>query len=118
MTIRRGVRQVQVISALVEHRIEQATGEPVDAPLASTLAASLYAEPKRVPRLAGRRRRFGGIVWRLALRGAIGLDTGPKAMRALESAERLDGAAQAELWANRERHRPAGNAAPLLTLRS
>ena len=90
----------------------------MDAPLASTLAASPYAEPKRVPLLAGRRRRFGGNVWRLALRGANGLDTGPNAMRALESAERLDGAAQAELWANRERHRPAGNAAPLLTLRS
>jgi hypothetical protein len=107
-----GVRDVQVISRLVEDRIEHATGEPVDAALASALAASLYAEPKRVPRLAGRRRRFGGIVWRLALH------TGPLAMRALESAERLDGAAQAELWANREQHRPAGNAAPLLTLRS
>jgi hypothetical protein len=90
----------------------------VDAALASTLAASLYAEPSGSHPLAGRRWRFGGIVWRLALRGAIGLDTGPHAMRALESAERLDGAAQAELWANREQHRPAGNAAPLLTRRS
>jgi hypothetical protein len=36
----------------------------------------------------------------------------------LESAERLDGTAQVELWANREQHRPAGNAAPWLTLPS
>jgi hypothetical protein len=35
----------------------------------------------------------------LALRGAIGRDTGSAAHRALDAAERLDAAAQAARWA-------------------
>ena len=98
MAIRRGVRELQVIGALVEHRIEQATGEPADAALASALAISLYLEPKREPQPSTSRRRVGRIAVRLGLRGAFGRDTGHAAALALDAAERIDGAAQAARW--------------------
>jgi hypothetical protein len=98
MTIRRGVRELQVISALVEQRLEQATGEPADAALASALAVSLYLEPKHEPQPSRSRRRVGRIALRLALRGVFGRDTGHAAALALDAAERIDGAAQAARW--------------------
>jgi hypothetical protein len=101
MAVRRGVREVQVIGALVDHRIEEATGRPADPKLASALAVSLYHDPKREPSPVGSRGRLGRVAARLAVRGAFGRDTGDAAARALDAAERVDGASQAARWASR-----------------
>jgi hypothetical protein len=99
MTVRRGVRELQVIAALIEHRIEQATGERADPDLVKALAVAVYRSPKYEPaptREAGV--RLAPLAARWALRGAIGRDTGSAASRALEAADRLDAAAQAGRW--------------------
>jgi hypothetical protein len=98
MTIRRGVRELQVIAALIEHRIEQATGERADPALVKALAVAVYRDPKHVPEPSRDGLRLAPLGLRWALRGAIGRDTGSAASRALDAAERLDGAAQAARW--------------------
>ena len=98
MTVRRGIRELQVIAALIEHRIEQATGERADPDLVKALALAVYRNPKYEPAPSHDGLRFAPIAARLALRGAIGRDTGSAATRALDAADRLDAAAQASRW--------------------
>jgi hypothetical protein len=98
MTVRRGVRELQVVAALLEHRIEQATGEPADPALVRALAAALYLDPKRVPEPRRGSVRLAPLGRRWAWRGALGRDTGAAAERALEAAERLDVADQVARW--------------------
>src|SRR3954469_14985289 len=45
--VRTGVRELQVLSSLVAHRVEQATGAPADPLLVKKLAIELYLDPKR-----------------------------------------------------------------------
>jgi hypothetical protein len=52
VAVRTGVRELQVLSSLVAHRLEQAEGVPRDAALVKKLAIDLYLAPKRTPRLA------------------------------------------------------------------
>jgi hypothetical protein len=47
LAVRTGVREIQVLSSLVAHRIEQATGAPADAWLVEKVAVDLYLDPKR-----------------------------------------------------------------------
>jgi hypothetical protein len=98
MTVRRGVRELQVVAALLEYRIEEATGEPADSALVKALAAALYLDPKRVPEPSRGSLHLAPLGRRWAWRGALGRDTGAAADRALEAAERLDVAAQAARW--------------------
>jgi hypothetical protein len=99
MTIRRGFRELQVLAALVEHQIEQATGEPADAALVKAIAVALYLDPKHQPQPAPGGLRLARLTGRWALQGALGRETGRAAAWALHAAERLDGAAQATRWA-------------------
>ena len=89
-TIRRGVRELQVLGALIAQRIEALTGGPADPSLVKKLAVELYLAPKRPPDLSDRRLRLQRLVRRWSFRGAIGRDTGTAATKALEAAERLD----------------------------
>jgi hypothetical protein len=98
MTVRRGVRELQVVAALLEYRIEEATGEPADSALVKALAAALYLDPKRVPEPSRGSLHLAPLGRRWAWRGALGRDTGAAADRALEAAERLDVAAQVARW--------------------
>jgi hypothetical protein len=97
MTARRGLRELQVVAALVDHRIEAGTGELADPDLVRAVAVALYLDPLLAPAPAPGRLRLGRVGRRWAVRGVLGLDTGGAA-RALAAAERLDGAAQAARW--------------------
>ena len=106
LTIRRGVRELQVLASLIDHRIEQATGEPADPALVNALTVALYLDPKHVPRPSPGGLRLAPLGRRWVVCGALGRDTGVAVARALDAAERLDGAAQAARW-SRLAARPA-----------
>jgi hypothetical protein len=99
LTVRTGVREVQVLGALLAHRIEQATGQPANPVLVKKLAVDLYAAPKEPPDLSNRRLRLGRLLRRWVFRGVIGRETGKAATKALEAAERLEMRPLAERWA-------------------
>jgi hypothetical protein len=98
LTVRAGVREVQVLGSLVAHRLEQATGRPADPALVKKLTLELYLAPKRVPDVSDRRLRPGRLVRRWIFRGAFGRETRKDAGRALDQAERLDVRALAARW--------------------
>jgi hypothetical protein len=98
LTVRAGVREVQVLGSLVAHRLEQATGRPADPALVKKLTLELYLAPKRVPDVSDRRLRPGRLVRRWIFRGAFGRETRKDASRALDQAERLDVAGLASHW--------------------
>lgn len=90
LTVRAGVREVQVLGSLVAYRLEQATGRPADPALVEKLTIELYLAPKKTPDLSDRRLRAGRLVRRWIFRGAFGRETRKNAGRALDRAERLD----------------------------
>ena len=79
MTVRRGVRELQVIAALIEHRIEQATGERADPGPRQGAGAGGLSQSEVRARSRARRRPLASLAARRALRGAIGRDTGSAA---------------------------------------
>jgi hypothetical protein len=98
LTVRAGVREVQVLGSLLAHRLEQATGQPADPALVKKLTIELYLAPKKAPTLSDRRLRAGRLVRRWIFRGAFGRETRKDAGRALDHAERLDVAGLAAQW--------------------
>lgn len=101
LTVRTGVREVQVLGSLVAHRLEQVTGRPPDAALVKKLTIELYLAPKKTPDLSDRRLRPGRLVRRWIFRGAFGRETRKDASRALDHAERLDLRPLAARWTGR-----------------
>ena len=99
LTLHTGVREVQVLGALLAHRIEEATGQPADPALVKKLTVELYLAPKRVPELSDSRLRLHRLIRRWFFRGAIGRKTGKAATKALEAAERLDVGLLIARWA-------------------
>lgn len=100
-SVRAGVRELQVLAALVAHRLEQASGIPADPALVKKLAVDLYLAPKRAPDLTSDRLRLVRLTRRWVLSGAFGRDTSKHARRALDAAERLDAHATYATWASR-----------------
>ena len=49
LTVRTGVRELQVLASLVAYRLEQTTGTPSDPRLVKKIAIDLYLNPKRAP---------------------------------------------------------------------
>ncbi len=90
LAVRAGLREVQVVGALVAHRIEQATGQAADPALVKKLAVELYLAPARPPDLSNRRLRLDRLMRRWVTRGAVGRGTGADTTKALAAAERLD----------------------------
>jgi hypothetical protein len=99
LTYRAGVREVQVLGALIAHRIEEATGQPADPALVKKLAVELYLAPRKRPDLSDRRLRLRRLLRRWMFRGALGRETGNAATKALDAAERLDVRWAADRWA-------------------
>jgi hypothetical protein len=97
IAVRSGARELQVIGALVAHRLEQATGSPADPVLVKKVAIDLYLAPNR-PVLRDDRLRLLRLTRRWLFTGAFGRTTTKRAVKALDSAERLDAAALAEHW--------------------
>jgi hypothetical protein len=90
LTVRTGVRELQVLASLVAYRLEQATGVPSDPRLVKKVAIDLYLDPKRVPDVTDDRLRLVRLTRKWVLLGAFGRKTSKRAHRALDAAERLD----------------------------
>jgi hypothetical protein len=101
IAVRTGVREIQVLSSLVAHRIEQATGAPADPRLVEKVAVDLYLDPKRKPDLTDDRVRFVRLTRKWVLLGAFGRKTSRRAGKALDAAEKLDGEDLAARWSAR-----------------
>jgi hypothetical protein len=91
IAVRTGVREIQVLSSLVAHRIEEATGQPADPRTVEKVAVDLYLNPKRKPDLSDDRLRLVRLTRKWVLIGAFGRTTSKRAGKALEAAEKLDG---------------------------
>ena len=104
IAVRTGVREIQVLSSLVAHRIEEATGAPADPRLVEKVAIDLYLAPKRKPDLTDDRLRLVRLTRKWVLLGAFGRSTSKRAGKALDAAEGLDGGDLAARW-NPSRHR-------------
>ena len=98
IAVRTGIRELQLIGSLVAYRLEQATGAPADPALVKKLAIDLYLNPKRATDLADDRLRLVRLTRKWLLLGAFGRSTSKRATKALEAAERLDGADVAARW--------------------
>ncbi len=101
LAVRNGVRELQVLAALLAYRLEQAAGAPADPALVKRLAVGLYLDPKRAPGLDGERLRLGRLTRRWLWRGAFGHDTEKHARRALDAAGKLDVDAVLAAWGAR-----------------
>ena len=103
-----GVRELRTLASLVAHRLEQATGEPSDPALVKKLAIDLYLHPKGTLRLEDDRLRLVRLTRKWVSSGVFGRKTSKRAERALDAAERLDGAALSARWAELHRKSDAG----------
>jgi hypothetical protein len=105
IAVRTGVREIQVLSSLVAHRLEQATGAPADPALVRKVAIDLYLHPKRKLVLNDDKLHLVRLTRKWVLNGMIGRNTTKRANRALAAAERLDPATLAESWEPLRRRR-------------
>jgi hypothetical protein len=96
VTVRNGVRELQVLAALLAHRFEQETGSPPDPTLLRKLTLELYLRPRRAPDVSDLGLPLARLARRWILSGVLGRNTRKKTERALDAAERLDLAAVAE----------------------
>ena len=90
IAVRTGVRELQVLAALVAHRLEAANGGPADPALVKRLAVDLYLDPKSAPDLRGDRLRLVRVTRKWILSGAFGRKTSKQATKALAAAEKID----------------------------
>jgi hypothetical protein len=90
LTVRTGVRELQVLASLVAHRLEEATGAPSDPRLVKKIAIDLYLNPKRAPDPTDDRLHVIRLTRKWLLLGAFGRKTSKRAARALDAAEKLD----------------------------
>jgi len=98
IAVRSGVKEIQALSSLIAHRLEQATGAPADPALVKKLAVDLYLHPRRTPNLNNDRLRIVRLTRKWLLGGAFGRKTERRASRAFEAAERIEAAALAAEW--------------------
>ena len=105
VAVRTGVREIQVISSLLAHRIEEETGAPADPALVKKLAVDLYLHPRRKLDLRDDKLRLVRLSRKWALGGVFGRTTEKRAGKALTAAERLDSKAVAARWAEIRRSR-------------
>lgn len=84
-----GVKELQILSALIATRLRQAGYEP-DPPLVKRLAIELYTHPNRHPTLESVPASITGVLARWTVAGAFGRNTSKQARKAFVAAERLD----------------------------
>ena len=107
ITVRTGARELQVISALVAHRLEQA-GRPNDPALVKRLTLDLYLNPRRAPDPGDGKLPLVRLTRKWVLNGAFGRKTSNRGPRALDAAEKLDAAALSDRWESTRRVSPGG----------
>jgi hypothetical protein len=98
MAVRTGVRELQLLSALVAYRLEQGTGAPADPALVKKVSIDLYLKPKRAPDLSDDKLRLVRLTRKWVIGGAFGRSTAKRATKAFEAAEQLDGKSVAQEW--------------------
>lgn len=101
IAVRTGVREIQVLSSLVAHRLEQATGKPADPALVKKVTLDLYLHPKRKVRPVDDKLHLVRLTRKWVLGGIFGRETAKRTNRALAAAERLDPASLAASWDSR-----------------
>jgi hypothetical protein len=97
VTVRAGVRELQVLAALLAHRFEQDTGAPPEPALLQKLTLELYLFPRKTPDVSDLRLPLVRLARRWIISGALGRDTRGKTEKALDMAEHLDLATLAAL---------------------
>ena len=105
VAVRGGVREIQVISSLLAHHIEEETGAPADPELVKKLAVDLYLHPKRKVELRDDKLHLVRLSRKWALGGVFRRSTEKRAAKALTAAERLDTKAVAARWTEIRRSR-------------
>jgi hypothetical protein len=90
VTVRTGVRELQVLAALLAHRFEEETGGQPDAALLQKLTLELYLRPRRTPNVSDLSLPLARLVRGWIFSGALGRNTHGKTDKALDAAERLD----------------------------
>ena len=90
VTVRNGVRELQVLAALLTHRFEHETGSPPDPALIRKLTLELYLKPRRAPDYADLGLPLARLARRWIVSGALGRNTRKKIEKALDAAEHLD----------------------------
>jgi hypothetical protein len=90
VTVKAGVRELQVLAALLVHRFEQDTGAPPEPMLLQKLTLELYLSPRKTPDVSDLRLPIVRLARRWTISGALGRDTRGKTGKALEKAEHLD----------------------------
>ena len=98
LTVRTGVRELQVLASLVAYRLERATGAPSDPRLVKKVAIDLYLNPQRAPDPTESQLRLVRLARKWVLLGAFGRNTSTRAGRALDAAEKLDAKELAARW--------------------
>lgn len=90
VTVRNGVRELQVLAALLTHRFEQEAGAAPDPALLQKLTLELYLKPRRAPDASDLGLPLAKLARRWIVSGAFGRNTRGKTEKALDAAERLD----------------------------
>src|SRR5580765_2995889 len=107
IAVRSGVKEIQALSSLISHRLEQASGAPADPALVKKLAVDLYLHPRRTPSLHDGRLHMVRLTRKWLLLGVFGRKTQRRASRAFDAAERVDAATLAAEWDRRRSKEPA-----------
>jgi hypothetical protein len=90
VTVRAGVRELQVLAALLAYRFEEEIGVQPDAALLQKLTLELYLSPRRTPNVSDVSLPLARLARRWIVSGVLGRNTRRKVNKALDAAERLD----------------------------
>jgi hypothetical protein len=90
VTVRTGVRELQVLAAFLAFRFEQETGALPEPALLQKLTLELYLAPRKTPDVSDRRLPLVRLARRWILSGVIGRDSRGKTGKALDKAAELD----------------------------
>lgn len=90
VTVRNGVRELQVLAALLAHRYEQETGRLPNPAFLQKLTLEVYLKPRRTPDVADLGLPLARLARRWIVSGALGRNTRKKTEKALDAAECLD----------------------------
>ncbi len=97
VTVRAGVRELQVLAAFLAYRFEQETGALPEPALLQKLTLDLYLSPRKTPDVSDLGLPLVRLARRWIVSGALGRDTRGKTGKALDKAAQLDLATLAAL---------------------
>ena len=90
VTVRAGVRELQVLAAFLAYRFEHETGALPEPALLQKLTLELYLSPRKTPDVSDLRLPLVRLARRWIVSGALGRDTRGKTGKALDKAATLD----------------------------